>query len=168
MDSVEHYTDLRQNDLDPDLFAAALAVQQIRKIIVHGGSEFGRPEDEDALQPQHLEVFLGRAAEHAGQTKRFEQEWQTLQQLVPHIRNAWKKGQTRFQDDLTRALGSQEEMEYLPQIEFAVDCYAHVAARNSYPKHQVLQAWFANGYMVAWREYFLEDQEGEGQVEDKL
>jgi hypothetical protein len=158
-ENLEHSTDLRRDNLDPELFAAALAVQQIRKIVIHGGSEFGRPDDEDALQPQHLEAFLMRTVEHARQSKRFEREWQTLQQFVPHIRNAWEKGQTRFQEDLTRALASQEEMDYLPHIDFAIDCYACIAARNTYPNHQALQAWFINGYMLAWREHFLAEEE---------
>jgi hypothetical protein len=160
-ENLEYSTDLRRDDLNPELFAASLAVQQIRKLIVHGGSEFGRPDDEDALQPQHLEAFLVRAVEHAGQTKQFEQEWRTLQRFLPRIRSAWEKGQTRFQEDLTRALGSQEEMDYLPQIEFAVDCYAYVAARNTYPDHPALQAWFINGYMLAWREHFLAEEDPE-------
>jgi hypothetical protein len=160
-ESLEHYTDLKQNDLDPELFAAALAVQQIRKLMVHGGSEFGRPEDEEALQPQHLEAFLRHAVEYARQTKQFEQAWQALQQFVSHIKSAWEKGQARFQEDLARALSNQEEMDYLPQIEFAVDCYAYVTARNAYPNHQALQAWFTNGYMLAWREHFLTEEEGE-------
>src|SRR6266566_10091991 len=42
-----------------------------------------------------------------------------------HVEVAWQPGQALFQEDLTHAMGNQKEMEYLPHIDFAVDCYAY-------------------------------------------
>lgn len=154
-EDVEDYTNLERDDLNPELFGAALAVQHIRKLISYGGSEYGRASDEDALQPEQLEAFIIRAIENAKETKRFEQEWCQLQKLIPQIKNAWKKGQAHLQKEIIRVADNQEEMEYLSMIDFAVDCYAYVSARNFYPGNRILQAWFINGYMHMWREHFL-------------
>ena len=43
-------------------------------------------------------------------------------------------------------------------IDFAVDCYAEVAAFGVYPDHPALRGWAINGYMLAWREHFLADE----------
>ena len=51
-------------------------------------------------------------------------------------------------------------MEYFSMIDFVVDCYAEVAASRVYPDDSALREWAINGYMLAWREYFLKDQEG--------
>jgi len=59
-------------------------------------------------------------------------------------------------------------MEYLSQIDFAADSYAYVAAFNAYPRDEALQNWVINGYMLAWREHFLKDQEGEDSIEGGL
>ena len=156
---IEYYTNLERDDLDPVLFAAALAVQYVRKLISYGGSEYGRADGEDALQPGPIEVFLARAVENAEKTKLFEQEWRRLQSVFPQMKSAWKRGQAIFQEDLVRVTNNQEEMEYISMIDFAVDCYAYVSACNTYPDNRVLQAWFLNGYMVAWREHFISDLE---------
>ncbi len=157
-EALEAHLDLRQADIDPEAFAAALAVRHIRSLIAHGGSEFGWP-DEDALHPDHLEAFLARAVETAHKTKRFEREWSRLRQLVPLIKAAWERGHVLFQEALTRATNDEEDMEYLSQIDFAVDCYACVSALNIYPHDQVQQAWAINGYMLAWQRHFLTDDE---------
>jgi hypothetical protein len=121
-------------------------------------SEFGRPEQEDSLLPHHLEAFLVRAVETAKKTRRFEQEWRELQQFIRHITTVWEKGQALFQEDLVRATANQEEMEYLPHIDFAVDCYAYVSTHNVYPDERLSQAWAINGYMLAWRQHFLAEE----------
>jgi len=44
-DDLQRCLDLRRADLDPDLFAAALAVQNIRRLIVAGGGSNDRPDE---------------------------------------------------------------------------------------------------------------------------
>lgn len=46
-------------------------------------------------------------------------------------------------------------------IDFDVDSYANMSASRAYPDNPVLQNWAINGYMLAWREHFLKDQEEE-------
>ena len=154
-EDIEEYTDLQREDIDPELFGAALAVQYIRKLLSHGGSEYGRAGDEDALQPEQLEAFIVHAIENAKKTKRFEQAWRRLHSVCPQIQRAWERGQIHFQEDIVRVTNNQEEMEYLSMIDFAVDCYAYVTARNTYPDNRALQAWLINGYILAWRKHFL-------------
>ena len=55
-------------------------------------------------------------------------------------------------------MSDEEELGYLSEIDFAVDCFAYVSALNTYPQNQALQAWLINGYMLAWRQHFLNDQ----------
>jgi hypothetical protein len=155
----DDYLDLRRADLDPDMFAGALALQYIERLLTCGGSDFGRPGDEQALHPSHLAAFLARAVEAAQRNARFEKEWQRLQRTLPQIQGAWKKGQALFQEELARAVSNKEEMEYLSQIDFAVDCYASVTARNAYPHDRVLQNWAINGYMSAWQQRFFTGEE---------
>ncbi len=154
-DPFEQFVDLRQAEIDSEVFAAALAVQHIRRLLANGGSVFARPDDESALHPQHLEPFLVRAVETAQETQRFEHEWRKLQRVMARIHLAWEKGQALFQKDLARATANQEEMEYLSMIDFAVDCYANVTARKTYPHDRALQNWAINRYMLAWRQHFL-------------
>jgi len=129
-DSFEHSIDLRRADIDPQLFAAALAVQHVRRLIAYGGSGSGRAGDEDALHPDDLEAFLARAVETAYKTRRFEQEWHRLHQVVPGITIAWEQGQVLFQEALIHAMSDEEELGYLSEIDFAVDCFAYVTAHN--------------------------------------
>ena len=157
--SVEYYTDLQRDDLDPELFAAALAVQHLRKLISYGGSEYGRAGDEEALQPGQIEAFVMRAVENAKKTKRFEPEWRQLQRVFPQIKRAWDRGQAHFQEDLVWVTNNQEEMEYISMIDFAMDCYAYVTACNTFPDNRALQAWLINGYMLAWRQHFLKEED---------
>ena len=157
-DHLQHYLDLRRPDIEPEWFAAAVAVQYIRRLIAAGGGSVEWP-DEKALSPHHLQAFLARAVETAHRTKRFEQEWSRLHQLVPQIRAAWERGQALFQDDVVRATSNPEEMEYFSLIDFALDCYAVVNARKTYPHDRVLQAWTMSGYMLAWRQHFLAEED---------
>ncbi len=121
---LEHCLDLRRTDLDLELFAAALAVQHIRRLIVAGGSRIERPDEEEVLNPRHLREFLARAVETAHRTRRFVQEWHQLKQLMPQIQAAWDLGQVLFEEDVVRATNNPEEMEYLVHIDFAESCYA--------------------------------------------
>jgi hypothetical protein len=82
-----------------------------------------------------------------------------LQQVLPQVREAWEKGQQLFQDALERAKSDQESMEYFSMIDFAVDCYAEVAASRVYPDQLALRNWAVNGYMLVWRRHFLEMDE---------
>jgi len=138
---LQHYFDLRRADLDPELFAAAVAIQYMRKLIAVGGGSVQRPDEEAALHQHLLEAFLARAVETAHKTGRFEQEWRRLHGLMPQIQAAWEHGQAQFQKDFARARINPEEMEYLCHIDFAEDCYAAVDAERTYPHDRVLQAW---------------------------
>jgi hypothetical protein len=82
---LEHYLDLRREDIEVELFEAALAVQHVRRLISNGGKDNGYLDLDSALQPQHLELFLARAVVTSRQTKYFEDEWRQLQRLFPHL-----------------------------------------------------------------------------------
>jgi hypothetical protein len=73
------------------------------------------------------------------------------------VREAWEKGQSLFQEALERAKSDHESMEYFSMIDFAVDCYAEVAASRVYSDHPALRDWAINGYMLLWRQHFLTD-----------
>lgn len=150
--------DLRREDLDPELFAAAVAVQYIRRLVATGGNGPYRL-DEESLSPHYLGDFLARAVETAHRTRRFEQEWGQLHQSMPQIQAAWERGQALFQEDLAHAMTNPEEMEYLSMSDFAEDCYAAVDARKTYPHDRVLQAWVTSGYMLAWRHHFPSEED---------
>jgi hypothetical protein len=168
MESFQRFIDLRCPDNDPELFAIALAIRHIRELINYGGSDIGRPDDDSALDPNHLEAFLTRAVEMTWKNRRFVQEWRRMQQVLPHVKEAWERGQILFQKALDRAKSDQEDMEYFSMIDFAVDCYAYVSASRSYPDNSMLRNWAINGYMLLWRGYFLKDQDGEKYMEDRL
>ena len=102
------------------------------------------PDLESVLHPEHLESFLARAVEITWKDARLSQEWRKLQQVLPLVREAWEKGQRLFREALERAKSDQESMEYLSQIDFAVDSYAYVAAFNTYPRDEALQNWVIN------------------------
>jgi hypothetical protein len=119
-----------------------------------------RPDLESALRPEHLESFLARTLETAWKDARIVQEWRKLQQILPPVRAAWEKGQSLFQEELEQAKCDPKGLEYLSMIDFAVDGYASITAARVYPDNPVLQNWAINRYMLAWREYFLKDQEG--------
>ena len=158
-EDLENATDLEREDLDPELFAAALAVQHIGQLLAYGGNCQGQSSDDDALRPEHFERFVPRALEYAQETKHFTDHWRHLQRILPYIKAAWMKGRNLFQEDLIRAMGSQEQMDYFSLIDFAVDCYAYISAKDAYPDNQTLQAWAINGYMLAWRQHFLTEDD---------
>jgi hypothetical protein len=64
-----------------------------------------------------------------------------------------------FQEDLARAMTNPEEMEHLSMIDFAEDCYAEVCARKTYPHDPVQQVWATSGYMLAWWQHFLAEED---------
>jgi len=165
VDYLQQSIDLRRQDIEPEIFTIALAVRYIRELINHGGSDMRRPDLESALPPEHLESFLARAVEIPWKDARLAQEWRKLQQVLPRVREAWEKGQNLFREDLERAKGDQESMEYFSMIDFAVGCYTEVAASRVYLDRLALQDWTVNGYMLVWREYFNKDQEGEEHME---
>src|SRR5947209_6555585 len=161
MDYLQQFVDLHRQDIEPEMFAIALALRYIRGLIYHGGSDVSRPDLESALHPEHLESLLARAVEIVWKDARLSQEWRKLQQVLPRVREAWEKGQRLFQEALERAKSDQKSMEYFSMIDFAVDSSAEVAASRIYPGHPALRNWAINGYMLEWREHFLKDQEGE-------
>src|SRR5207237_595591 len=103
-------------------------------------------------------VFLLRSISTAQKTKRFEHEWRSLQEAIPRIKIAWENGQVHFQENLARAIDNPEEMEYLSQIDFAADCYCYSSALKVSPYDRALQAWYLNGYMLAWQQHFFTDE----------
>ena len=72
MDHLQHFIDLRRTDIDPEVFAAALAIYHVRKLITSGGSSSERADLEAVPSPGQIEAFLGRAISSAQKTKRFE------------------------------------------------------------------------------------------------
>jgi hypothetical protein len=159
MDYLQQFIDLRRPDSDPELFAIALALRHIRVLIQHGGSDMRRPDDDSALHPSHLEAFLARAVERTWKDQRVAQEWRRMQQMLPQVKGAWEKGQSLFQEDLDRAKSDREYLEYFSMIDFAVDCYAYASASRPYPNNPALRDWAINGYMLAWRRYFLIEED---------
>src|SRR5437763_2116901 len=105
MDYLQQCIDLRRQDIEPEIFAFALAARYIRELINHGGSDMRRPDLESALYPEHLELFLARAVEIPWKDVRLTQEWRKLQQVLPRVREAWEKGQMLFREDLERVKG---------------------------------------------------------------
>ncbi len=159
MDYLQQCIDLRRQDFEPEIFTIALAVRYIRELIHHGGSDMRRHDLESALHPDHLESFLARSVEITWKDARLAQGWHKSQQVLPLVREAWEKGQSLFQEALEQAKSDHESMEYFSMIDFAVDCYAEVAASRLYPDYPALRDWAINGYMLAWREYFLKELE---------
>lgn len=160
MDRLEPFLDIGNPALDLELFAAALAVQHISRLIAGGGSIYQRPDEEDAYTPEAIEVFVQRAVAYAQHTHHFEQEWLKLQHTILVCKEAWKQGQACFHQNCAEATHHQESLDYLSQIDFAVDCYAFVEARKMYPHELPQQQWFISGYMVAWRIHFLQEEDG--------
>ena len=156
---LEWYTDLQREDLDMEWFGAALAVQHLRQLIRHGGTVWGRVDDEDGLTLEQVRRVVRRAIVSAEQTKRFAREWHQLQTLLPLLEEAWNQGQAEFQEALTHASKDPEEMESFSQGDMALDCFAVISARERYPNNKMLQAWFVRGYMLAWNYQFGDDDE---------
>ena len=55
MDYLQRYINLRQQDIEPEIFAIALAVRYIRELINHGGSDRRRSEIEVAYRLLRIE-----------------------------------------------------------------------------------------------------------------
>ena len=159
MDYLQQYIDLRRQDIEPEIFTIALAVRYIRELINHGGSDMRRPDLESALPLEHIESFRARAVEIPWKDAHLALEWRKLQQALPRVREALEKGQSLFQEALELAKSDQKSLQYFSIIDFAVDCNAKVAASRVYPDHPALRNCAINGYMLAWREHFLKDQE---------
>jgi hypothetical protein len=128
-------------------------------LVTSGENGIGVQDLDPMLSPHHLEAFLARAPESATKTRHFEREWQELYRLVRHGQLAWEKGQILFEADLMYATTNREEMEYLSMIDFADDCFATCVAHRGYPHNRTLDAWVISGYMLAWRQHFLVDNE---------
>jgi hypothetical protein len=156
--TVQQLLDLRQPDIDLERFAGALVVHHIRLLIDSGGKTFGRYDLDDTLNPEHLKVFVERAVVNAPQTHHFEQEWLRLKVRLSDVSAAWEQGRAAFKHDFARVTGNQE-MGYFSVIDFASDCYAVAAAQSYYQCDRALQAWLINGYMVAWWQHFLAEEE---------
>ncbi len=162
MDYLEEFIDLYSRDIDPERCVIAFATHYI-KLINHGGSDIGRPDDESAPQPRHLEALLTSVAEITRQGKLLVQEWRNLQQLVPKLKEAREKGQTLFREALERARSNQEDMEHFTMINFSVDCYAYVSASRLYPDSPMLLDWLLKGIcwrsvsIYSWRKIFLDE-----------
>ena len=156
---LQHALDLRRADLDPELLACALAVQYIRRLIAPVGNGAHLLQEKIALSPQQLDAFLVCAGETAHMTRHFEQEWRQWHQVMPQMQAAGERGKALFQEDLVRATSHPEEMEYLSQIDFVIDCYAAVVARKVSPHDQMLQAWITTGSILAWRQHFLAEED---------
>jgi hypothetical protein len=161
VDYLQQYIDLRRQDIDPEIFAIALAVRYIRELINQGGSNMRCPDFESALHPEQLKSFLARAIEITWKDAGLAQEWRRLQQILPRVREAWEKGQSLFQEAFERAKSDQKSMEYFSMIDFAVDCYAYVSASHVYPDNSILLNWTINGYILLWRGHFLKYLVGE-------
>jgi hypothetical protein len=168
LDYLQQCIDLRRQDVVPEVFTIALGICYIRELINHGGSVKRRPELASALHPEHLEQFLARAIEITWKNEHLAHEWRKLQRVLPRVREAWEIGQKLFQEALELVKSDQKSMEYFSTIDFAVDCYAEVAASHIYPDHPALRNWAINGYMLAWRGHFLKNQIGDDSSEVDL
>jgi hypothetical protein len=100
------------------------------------------------LRPKYLESFVACAVARAWNDAYLAQEWLKLRQVLPQVREAWEKGQRLFQEALELEKSDQKSMEYLSQLDFAVDSYAYVAALNTYSREETLQNWIINGCML--------------------
>ena len=75
MNEIQRCLDLSRVDIDPEVFAAALAVRHFGTLIANGGSVYGQPDFVDALHRSEIETFLTRAVETAQKTTNFLSEW---------------------------------------------------------------------------------------------
>jgi hypothetical protein len=128
-------------------------------LVAYGGCEAYFSPGKHAFHPDCLEAFLLRTMNSVQLTRHFLHEWKLLLNSIPLLRGAWEQGKISFQEDLHSAQGSLEEWEYFEQLDFAHD-YACVNASHLYSEKKVLQAWFIQGYMLAWKTHFPSDEEG--------
>lgn len=126
-----------------------------------------QPEEVQAKFVSFEEFFVAKGAETFALPALVAVFWivagykmaKSVSTSVPHMKKAWDQGQALFRQSLARAMSDPEQMEYLSMTDFAVDCYAEVAAKNTYPHDQTLQNWAMNGYMLAWRQHFFLDDD---------
>jgi len=52
MEHLKPFIDLRKTDIDPEVFAAAIAIHHVSKLIASGGSSIGQLDLESVLPPQ--------------------------------------------------------------------------------------------------------------------
>ena len=128
--NLHHALDLRRADLDPERMACALAVQHIRRLIATGGTGAHLLDEDEALTPLHLDAFLVRPGETSHVTRRFEEDWHQVHQLIPQIQADWERGHALFQEDLVRATSDPEEMEYLSHNDVALASDAAIGAQK--------------------------------------
>ncbi len=83
MNYLQQCIDLRRQDIEPEIFAIALAVRYIRELINHGGSDMRRSGHESALHPEHLESFLARAVGTLWKDASLAQKWRKWRQVPP-------------------------------------------------------------------------------------
>jgi len=50
-EDLQHALDLRRANLDPEPFAAAVAVHSIRRLVAAGGGSVERPDEQEVLHP---------------------------------------------------------------------------------------------------------------------
>ncbi len=161
MDHRRRYADLNRTDIDLEEFSTALALQYMSRLIANGGSEIRRPDLDPPIDLHRLRGFLARAVETARRTKRFEREWDRLYQLIPFLDLAREKGLELFQRDLTRTMANEQEMEYLSEIDFAIECYARVAAFNAYPHQVAFKPGSLADILLAWQRLFLKEEDAD-------
>lgn len=159
MEPLHRSLDLQQEELDPDLFAATLAVNYVTYLMNSGGGNSIWPNLEATLHPYHIERFVTCVVEIARKANRFEGEWRKLQQSLPSIHHAWSRGQAYFEAHLLHAKIDSGEMEYFSIVDFAVEWYAYPAAQEVYQDEPLCREWFVSGYMLAWQDHFLSEDE---------
>jgi hypothetical protein len=147
---LEYYLDIRNTDVDIDMFARALVLKHMSHLIAFGGTYSGLPDPESALLPDDLKRFLARATADAQRTGRFVDEWRRLAGLVPYITSAWELGHSLFQ----QALINREYRKYFTQMDFVVSL-ARSVARKTYERDTTMRAWLINGYLKAWLHHFF-------------
>ena len=59
-------------------------------------------------------------------------------------------------------------LAFTSMIDSPIDGYSYLSASRAYRSDHALQNWAINGYMLMWREYFPEDQEGEDSTDVDL
>lgn len=153
MEHLLPYLDLRDENIDPEKFANALALQYVYHLLLYGKDSGKNMYAEAALQPRHLSQFLKRALDAAQQKKQFEQEWTTLYCLVQNSTSAWETGYSLFESELSERAGERNRSFALLQRKDVEDHARRIAVRV-YRRDWSMQAWLENGYLYAWQQHF--------------
>ena len=132
MESFQRFIDLRCPDCDPELFALALAIRHIRVPINYGGSDIGRPGNDSALDPHHLEACITDTVEMTWKNNCFGSR------MAPHAAGV-STGERRLGERANIIPGSnrsgksdQKVMKYFSMIAFTMDCYTYMFASRVY------------------------------------